>query len=54
MIDAMLRAACRVLAPRRRFLFEKRNARLQPRRARTPQQSAPCADDIARRVAAAT
>ncbi|KVV27345.1 methyltransferase type 12 [Burkholderia multivorans] len=50
----MLRAACRVLAPRGRFLFETRNPRLEPRRERTPQHSAPCADDIARRVTAAT
>ncbi|KHS15835.1 methyltransferase type 12 [Burkholderia multivorans] len=50
----MLRGACRVLAPPGRFLRETRNARLEPRRARTPQQSAPCVDDIARRVAAAT
>ncbi|PRE09920.1 methyltransferase type 12 [Burkholderia multivorans] len=50
----MLRGVRHVLAPRGRFLRETRNARLEPRRARTPQQSAPCADDIARRVAAAT
>ncbi|PRF56923.1 methyltransferase type 12 [Burkholderia multivorans] len=50
----MLRGACRVLAAGGRFLCETSNARLEPRRARTPQQSAPCADDIARRVAAAT
>ncbi|AYZ00527.1 methyltransferase type 12 [Burkholderia multivorans] len=50
----MPRGACRVLAPRSRFVCVTRNARLQPRRALTPQQSAPCADDIARRVAAAT
>ncbi|MDR9175015.1 hypothetical protein FEP12_00340 [Burkholderia multivorans] len=50
----MLRGAYRVLAPGGRFPFETRNARLEPRRAWTPQQSAPCADDIARRVAAAT
>ncbi|KVQ81779.1 methyltransferase type 12 [Burkholderia multivorans] len=43
-----------MLAPRGRFLFETRNPRLEPRRACTPQQSALCADDIARRVAAAT
>ncbi|EEE02307.1 methyltransferase type 12 [Burkholderia multivorans CGD1] len=50
----MLRGACRVLAPGGRFVFETRNPHLEQRRACTPQQSAPCADDIAQRVAAAT